>query len=515
MIPKEINLSKCKFQSQNYITGHYDFEIEVLYEDNSKKQIFRRYSEIRALYKTLILKCPGCLIPNIPSKSIWMQINYESQEQINERMDGIREFLSYLVKHKILRKNKEVIYFFSTSYKRKDGSSSNKDNSNKNKAKDDSDDDIDISSAFDAEKEEDFNENDKNKNDNDDDIEPLKEFVEEYNNKNKGIMTKGKKLIGNMFNYIKTYTTSNTNKEEEEDNNINNNKNTYNLNDNANKKFNKEDDEFIKKKKKELGEDFEINDYNEKINRLNVGVINIIQNIEKLMSINIRKNQALENIVNNDKNFKNLMKSLDNEKNNSFTIEGDDDEEEEKSKNKINSHKNNICKIGGHYKIQNNFINKKIDQNLINIKKYQILLTGLLDIYSRKKEHIYYLARLHSQKTELEKQKELNNNISPTILKKKEDELKTNINHQIKFINKINKDLKYEIEKYKNNQEDIYLFINSLFKDKANILKESIENLNKENFEEYKDDNDYDDDKNKKGKSKYKEYIDENQGDDF
>ena len=327
-------------------------------------------------------------------------------------------------------------------------------------------------------------------------------------------MTKGKKLIGNMFNYIKTYTTSNTNKEEGEDNN-NNNKNTYNLNDNANKKLNKEDDEFIKKKKKELGEDFEINDYNEKINRLNVGVINIIQNIEKLISINIKKNQALENIVNNDKNFKNLMKSLDNEKNNSFTIEGDDDEEEEKSKNKINSHKNNICKMGGHYKIQNNFINKKIEQNLINIKKYQILLTGLLDIYSRKKEHIYYLARLHSQKTELEKQKELNNNISPTILKKKEDELKTNINHQIKFINKINKDLKYEIEKYKNNQEDIYLFINSLFKDKANILKESIENLNKENFEEYKDDNDYDDDKNKKGKSKYKEYIDENQGDDF
>ena len=506
MIPKEIYLSKCKFQSQNYITGHYDFEIEVVYEDNSKKPIFRRYSEIRTLYKTLILKCPGCLIPNIPSKSIWMQINYENQEQINERMDGIREFLSHLVKHKILRKNKEVIYFFSSSYKRKDASK--KDDSNKNKVKDDSDDEFDIPSTFDTEKE---NNKENDKNDNDDDIEPLKEFVEEYNNRNKGIMTKGKKLIGNMFNYIKSYTTSNTNKEEGEENNINNNKNTYNINDNVYKKLNKEDEEFIKKKTKELGEDFEINDYNEKINRLNDGVINIIQNIEKLIALNSKKNQAIENIVNNDKNYKNIMKSKENEKNNSFSFEDDDNEEKSKNNN-INNHKNNICKISEHCKIQKHFINKKVEQNLINIKKYQILLQGLLDIYSRKKDHIFYLGRLHSQKCELEKQKELNNNISPHIIKNKEDEFKTNINHQIKFINKINKDLKYEIEKYKQNQDDIYIFINSLFKDKANVLKESIENLNKENFEEVKNDNDEDDNK---GKNKYKEYIDENQGDDF
>ena len=239
--------------------------------------------------------------------------------------------------------------------------------------------------------------------------------------------------------------------------------------------------------------------------------INIIQNIEKLITINSKKNQALENLVNNDKNFNKIKKSKENEKNNSFSIEDGDDEEKTKNNN-INNHKTNICKTSENCKIQKHFINKNVEQNLINIKKYQILLQGLLDIYSRKKEHIYYLGRLHSQKCELEKQKELNNSISYDIIKNKGDELKSNISHQIKFINKINKDLKYEIEKYKNNQEDIYIFINSLFKDKANVLRENIENLNKENFEEVKNVNDEDDNK---GKNKYKEYIDENQGDDF
>jgi hypothetical protein len=165
MIPKEITLEKWKFQSQYYVTGHIDFEIKVEYEDgdgkNIKKKdtIFRRYSEIRTLYKTLILKCPGCLIPNIPDKSIWFQINYENQEQITERMGGIREFLSYLVKHKILRKNKEVIYFFSPDFKRKDDASktsSNKDNKSKEKDKDDFDDDdnLDFQNPFDSDKNE-------------------------------------------------------------------------------------------------------------------------------------------------------------------------------------------------------------------------------------------------------------------------------------------------------------------------------------------------------------------------
>jgi len=211
--------------------------------------------------------------------------------------------------------------------------------------------------------------------------------------------------------------------------------------------------------------------------------INIIQNIEKLITINSKKNQALENLVNNDKNFNKIKKSKENEKNNSFSIEDGDDEEKTKNNN-INNHKTNICKTSENCKIQKHFINKNVEQNLINIKKYQILLQGLLDIYSRKKEHIYYLGRLHSQKCELEKQKELNNSISYDIIKNKGDELKSNISHQIKFINKINKDLKYEIEKYKENEEDIYFYINSIFKDKANTVTNFIKDLNNNQSED-------------------------------
>lgn len=520
MIPKEISLNKFKFQSQYYVTGHFDFEIEVKYEDNSKDTIFRRYSEIRALYKTLILKCPGCLIPNIPSKTIWLQINYEQQQQINERMEGIREFLSHLTKHKILRKNKEVIYFFSKNYKRmSDNNSSSSNYKSKNNNKDDSDDEIDIPNNFDSDRKnniKDQNEKDEDNNDSNDEIEPLKEFVEEYNNKNKGILTKGKKLIGNMYNYLKSYTGS-SNKNEEEGEENNNNNNACNLSNSYYKKLSKEDEEFIKKKNKALGEDFEINDYNDKINRLNDGVQNIIQNFEKLISINNRKIQALENIVNNDKNYKNYIKEKKEGKNSFSSV----DEEEENKNNIINNHKSNILKMSDNCKIKKDYWNKKIEENLTNIKKYQILLQGLLDIYSRKKDHLNFLGRLHSQKGEIEKQKE-NNIISSNIANNKLDELEKNINHEIKFIKKMNKDLKYEIEKYKKNQEDIYIYVNSLFKVKANIIKVTIEKLNKENLEEAKDEDYNDNDEKqkaknneKKNKTKAKEYVDENKGDDF
>ena len=177
----------------------------------------------------------------------------------------------------------------------------------------------------------------------------------------------------------------------------------------------------------------------------------------------------------------------------------------------------NIGKMREYYNIQQKYLNKSVNENLNHIKKYQILLQELLDIYTRKKEHLNFLGRLHSQKCELEKQKE-NNNSAQNILQNKLDELKNNINHEIKFIKKINKDLKYEIEQYKNNQEDIYIYINSLFKEKSNIIKTSIEILNNENLDIDKEEEKCDKEnksKDIKGKKPIKEYIDDNEGDDF
>ena len=513
MIPKKIILNDYVFQNQYYIAGHYDFKINVEYENGKSDDIVRRYSDIRYLYKTLILKCPGCLIPNIPSKSIWLKINYGNNEQMIDRKEGITEFLTYLVNHKILKRNKYVINFFSKDYKRNDNSSNNNHSSNNNN---DSDDDFDFNSNINNENnddDDDKKENNKNNSD-DEDIEPSQEFIEEYNNRKKGIVSKGKKLIGNMFNYVMSYAGSSNNKEneEEKENNKNNNNEQSNL---FYKKLSKEDYDFINKKSKELGENFEINEYNEKINRLNEGVKNIIQNLEKISIIRDKNIHALENIVNNDNNYRNINRENKNIKiskdNNIDTY--DDKDEEENCENcesyKINNHKSNINKIRQHCVIQRGFLNKK-GPSITKIKKYQILLEGLLDIYSRKKEHINFLGRLHSQKEEMEKYKQ-NNGVMDPVSKNKIDELENKIIHEIKFIKKINKDLKYEIERYKENQEDIYILINSLFKDKSNSIKSCLENLNKSNEEDFE----VNVEKSNLNKDYIKEYIDEKNEDEF
>ena len=246
MIPKRINLEKYSFQNQYYVAGHYDFEIEVEYDNYPNQKINRRYSEIRALYKTLILKCPGCFIPNIPDKSIWLKIQYGNEMQMKDRMEGIKDFLTYLIEHKILRKNKYVINFFSLEFKEMNKNKINNENEN------DSDEDFNISSSLENHnnnynsKTENNEDNDNNSDD--DDIEPLKEFLEEYNNKKKGLMSKGKKLFGNMYSYVMSYAGNSNNKEEERDENNNNNDNN-NLNNCFYKKLNKEDYEFIKNKR--------------------------------------------------------------------------------------------------------------------------------------------------------------------------------------------------------------------------------------------------------------------------
>ena len=135
---------------------------------------------------------------------------------MSDRVAGIQEFLTHIAKNKILRKNKYVINFFSSDYKRISESPS----STKNNKKDDSDDDDDLDFRLSSDKKEISNYD----NNSDDDIEPSEEFVEEYNNKNKGIVSKGKKLIGNIYSYAMSYVCSgNKNEEEKEENNVNNN----------------------------------------------------------------------------------------------------------------------------------------------------------------------------------------------------------------------------------------------------------------------------------------------------
>ena len=295
MIPREITLKDLKFEKQFYVTGHFDFIFKVKYDDNdSEQEIIRRYSDIRSLYKTLLLKTPGCRIPNIPSKTIWLKINYGNEKEIKERKEGILEFLNHIIEHKILRKNKYVIKFFSPKEK-SFSYDKNLKIGKENLEKGDSDDEfasniIDIQDDKKQEKDDNYLD--------EDDIEPLDDFVQEYNNRKKGIVSKGKNFIENMYNLVMNYAnnSSKKNEEGEDDNNANEN-NDENSSNITSKKLTKEDYEYIRKNTKVLGEDFDINDYNEKINRLNEGVKNIIENFEKLNSTRKKSLDALKEIV--------------------------------------------------------------------------------------------------------------------------------------------------------------------------------------------------------------------------
>ena len=472
MIPKSITFKELKFENQYYVAGHFNFIFNVSYEDNeSEQEIKRRYNEIRALYKTLLLKAPGCRIPNIPSKSIWLKINYGNEKEVKERQEGIMEFLNHIIQHKILRKNKYVIKFFSpeeNSFTFQNNLKSEKENNDK-----DDFDDVFESNIMDIKDDK----KDENNLD-EDDIEPLDDFVQEYNNKKKGIVSKGKKMLGNVYNYVKSYTNNSNKKNEEgeEDNNANEN-NDENSSSVFYKKLTKEDYDYIKKNTKELGEDYNINDYNEKINRLNEGVKIIIENLEKLTLTRKKSLDALKEIVNKDKDIKSLNKK---NKKDDFDIN-----EEEKGESDIDlNHKRSIKKISKYCIIQKGFLDSKVDETINKIKKYQELLQDLLDIYSRKKEHINYLGRLHSQKEEVEKQKE-NTNLENPVDKIKIEEFEKKLEHEKKFIKKINKDLKYEIGIYKDNkQKEIYNYINDVYKEKAKKIKDSVEYLNKEKLED-------------------------------
>ena len=476
MIPKQVTLKEIKFENQYYVTGHFNFIFMVSYDDNdSEQKIIRRYNDIRSLYKTLLLKSPGCRIPDIPNKSIWLKINYGNESQVKERQEGIMEFLNHLVQHKILRKNKYVIKFFSPN----ENSFSYTNNLLSKKGSDDKEDSDDEFASNIIDIKDEKEENNINILD-EDNIEPLEEFILEYNNKKKGLFSKGKKLVGNVMNFVKNYTNnSKKNEEGEEENNINEN-NDGGMSSFFFKKLTKDDHDYIKKKTKELGEDFAINDYNGKINKLNEGVNNIIQNFEKLSAIRKKSLDALKEIVNKDKDIKSLNK-------NNKVDDFDFNEEEKKDGDDIDiNHKRYIKKMSKYCTIQTGYLDTSVDDTIKKIKKYQALLKELLDIYSRKGEHINYLGRLHSQKDELEKQKENNNNkVNNPVIDIKIEELKNKLEHEIKFIKKLNKDLKYEIEVYKNNLEkNIYIYINEIYKEKLKKIKDSVDYLNKEKLED-------------------------------
>ena len=115
--------------------------------------------------------------------------------------------------------------------------------------------------------------------------------------------------------------------------------------------------------------------------------------------------------------------------------------------------------------------------------EYITTVEGLLDIFYRKKNHIQFLMKLQSQYTESEKRKNLTEENDPNkkIIEKDINFLRNKIDLEKKFINKLNENLKYELNKFKEEKGNkIYTYINDLYKNNYLRQREIYNILNKE-----------------------------------
>ncbi len=115
---------------------------------------------------------------------------------------------------------------------------------------------------------------------------------------------------------------------------------------------------------------------------------------------------------------------------------------------------------------------KDLNLTIDKIIELKDTLEGLCDIFERKKSHIQFLTKLQTQLNEIKKQNELIKENDENKNQLKDDKsLKKKIDKEILHINKLNQNLKYEIDKFKKEQGySIYTLINDLYKN--NYLKQ-------------------------------------------
>ena len=461
---KEISISDYKLLSSVMIDRHYYFDIKVLYEDNSEQKLNKRYSEIEELYKILILKYPGCRIPSFPKKTFLMNIHINVEEK-KEIIINIEKFLRHIINHKILCEKKIVNEFFANL-------SINKNQTLKtNMMKISEDDDIN-SSEFNVNeninKDEKNNDKEEQKEEKENDIANdfeiiefkktenydmwieknlLNMFIEEENSEKNSLIYKTKGIITSTYNYL----LSNYSQE-----NLNNNITENSIIDSY---FQEENLKYIEKISKELGEDDNINNYGKQIIKINEGLSYLIKNIINMKSYNQVKLKSLSNIKKLSQENINYIKQKEKEKEN---IDGNDNIKINKNKDRkiLENEINN--KLKEYIDKNNEFYENDIKGGLDKINKNKIVLEELKEIFERKKSHINFLTKLKSKLDDLEKKKE----IEPKndALKKDSELINKYLDAEKEFINKLNKDLKYEIDYYKNNIENnVYKNINELY----------------------------------------------------
>ena len=497
-IPKEIINIEYKYKKISMISGYYYFDIEIQYENYSPEFLNKRYSEIKEFHKLLKLKCPGCLIPKIKSKSILSKITISDEEK-KKIVKDVQKFLKYLINHPILSQCDLVSKFFSNKINlinRKvtlnqnniDGNLSsspiineklyksdniNIEKNNNNLSKDIQFDDYEI-----------LEKDDYNNIIEDEEEDQLLNMFNEENNKMKGIISKSKSLITSTYNYIKSFS-----KEVNNDNDENANQGIHDVNSLfIGTNIQEKDFESIKTNFKELGENIEINEYEKKIVRIKEAFGYLINNFKNEIKIKEKEINSLENIVQifkeneKDNDEKNLKEDLNKK-------DDDDNIENKKDNNKIENLEkklvnHNINKLEIYSKKYKDFIFLFLNPTIDKMVEYEANIKDLLDIFYRKKKHLHFFIKLMSQLNENERKQKLieeGDNESKKKVLQDIDFFKKKIEKDKKYINKLNNDLKYEINNFKENHENsIYIFINSLYKN--NYLKqcELFDIINKE-----------------------------------
>jgi hypothetical protein len=433
---------------------------------------------------------------------------------------NIEKFLKYLIKHPILKENKFVLNFFC------EGKSMNQNlNINKMKTEDEDDDDDDSGEVISVNKSNDKDNNNKEKENNNDsgfnlddfeviekedykdlfkdeeENELLNMFLEEENYKNKGLFSKSKDMLSSAYKYLMINPDENNN---EINKNVGVNSGEASIILSGGSKFQENEFDFIKLNYKELGESMEVSDYGKDIMRICEGIDYLIKNFMNEANIKTKKAKSLNNIINifnevkkidNQNNIKknlNEKKSDKKEENNEFEnveknekniIEEKENQNTNKEKWEVKILDADINKIKEYSSISNKFINDDLKPAIEQMNEYKTTVEGLLDIFYRKKNHIHFLMKLQSQFTESEKRKNLTEENDPNkkLIEKDINFLRNKIDLEKKFINKLNENLKYELNKFREEKENkIYTFINDLYKNNYLRQREIYNIFNKE-----------------------------------
>jgi len=87
-------------------SGHRLYKIVTKLRDNPEFpfiQVHRRYSDLEWLMQALQVRFLACVIPPIPPKlNLQGHLASDDSELINDRREGIQQFLQHVIKHKIL-----------------------------------------------------------------------------------------------------------------------------------------------------------------------------------------------------------------------------------------------------------------------------------------------------------------------------------------------------------------------------------------------------------------------------